>query len=223
VSSGTPDTIDTRDMVVVHTAFRREFRLAPALVRGVRDEDTRRAAVVADHLDLMTTMLYHHHETEDRLLWPLLLERVPAELAPTVELMERQHERIHAANEAVVQRLPGWRSTALSEVGEPLARALEEVDAALEEHLSAEEAQLLPIAARHLSEAEWLRLGEEGMAGIKGSQLPLAFGMLQYQGDPEVVAGMLSHAPVVARLLMPVMAPRAFARYARKVHGTATP
>jgi hypothetical protein len=61
------------------------------------------------------------------------------------------------------------------------------------------------------------------MAGLRKSQLPLVFGMLQYQGDPEVIAMMLSHAPGPARLLMPFLAPRAFARYSRRVHGTATP
>lgn len=223
MSTGPATELDTRDMVVVHTAFRREFRLAPALVRGVAEGDVRRAGVVADHLDLMTTMLHHHHETEDRLLWPALLERVPAELAPTVTLMERQHERIHAANDSVTQRLPRWRAGASSDAGEQLARALEEVNAALAEHLTAEEEYLLPIAARHMTATEWQRMGEEGMAGIKGSQLPLAFGMLQYEGDPEVIAEMLSHAPALARLLMPLMAPRAFARYARRIHGTATP
>ena len=34
---------------------------------------------------------------------------------------------------------------------------------------------------------------------------------------------MLAHAPLVPRLLMPHLAPRAYARYARRVHGTATP
>ena len=98
-----------------------------------------------------------------------------------------------------------------------------EVDAALVEHLTAEEEQLLPIAAANLTEAEWEQLGAEGMAGLRKSQLPLVFGMLQYQGDPEVIAMMLSHAPGPARLLMPFLAPRAFARYSRRVHGTATP
>ncbi len=218
-----PDLVDTRDMVVVHTAFRREFHLAPDLVRGVAEGDRHRAEVVAEHLDLLTTMLHHHHATEDRLLWPLLIERVPAELAPVIELMEQQHERIHAANDSVTAQLPRWRLDPSAESREQLAAALDEVVAALDEHLGAEEEQLLPIAARHLTEAEWLRLGEEGMAGLRGSQLPLAFGMMKYQGDPEVVAGMLSHAPLLARVLMPVMAPRAFARYSMKVHGTATP
>ena len=195
MSTNQADVIDTRDMVVVHTAFRREFGLAPALVRGVAPGDQKRADVVADHLDTLTAMLHHHHAGEDRLLWPKLHERVPADIAPVVTLMEEQHHRIHAANDRVGEDLASWRQGASAEARDALAVSLEEVDAALVEHLTAEEEQLLPIAAANLTPAEWEQLGEEGMAGLRKSQLPLVFGMLQYQGDPEVIAMMLSHAP----------------------------
>ena len=69
--------VDTRDMLVVHNAVRREWGLAPGLVRAVEAGDTRRAEVVAGHLDLQAAMLQHHHEGEDRVLWPVLLPRVP--------------------------------------------------------------------------------------------------------------------------------------------------
>ena len=223
MSTSQADVVDTRDMIVVHTAFRREFGLAPALVRGVAPGDQKRADIVADHLDTLTAMLHHHHAGEDRLLWPKLHERVSADVAPVVSLMEEQHHRIHAANDRVGEHLATWRRGASGEAREALATSLEKVDAALVEHLAAEEEHLLPIAAKALTPAEWEQLGEEGMAGLRKSQLPLVFGMLQYQGDPEVIAMMLSHAPGPVRLLMPVLAPRAFARYSRRVHGTATP
>jgi hypothetical protein len=86
--------IDTRDMVVVHDSIRRQFGQAPALVRGVASGDTDRAAVVADHLDLLGALLHHHHVGEDRLLWPVLKPRVPADLADTVARMESQHDGI---------------------------------------------------------------------------------------------------------------------------------
>ncbi|SDY56501.1 hypothetical protein SAMN05661080_03874 [Modestobacter sp. DSM 44400] len=61
------------------------------------------------------------------------------------------------------------------------------------------------------------------MGGLEKRQLPLVFGMLMYRADPQVIAGMLAHAPLVPRLLMPRLALRTYARYARRVHGTATP
>ncbi len=53
--------VDTRDMLVVHDSIRRQFGQAPALVRGVAAGDTDRAAVVADHVDLLGALLHHHH------------------------------------------------------------------------------------------------------------------------------------------------------------------
>jgi hypothetical protein len=44
-----------------------------------------------------------------------------------------------------------------------------------------------------------------------------------YEGDPQVIALMLSHAPLLPRLVLPALARSAYARYARRVHGTATP
>ena len=106
-----PD-VDTRDMVTVHTAFRREFAQAAGLIRGVPAGDRERSATVADHLQLVLDMLHHHHTGEDRLLWPKLHERVAAELRPIVDLMESQHEGIHAEMDQVTAVLPRWRAEA---------------------------------------------------------------------------------------------------------------
>src|ERR687885_1972473 len=100
--------IDTREMVVVHTAFRRELGAAPELVRGVAAGDRARAQVVGDHVQLLLDMLHHHHVGEDELLWPKLLERVPEELVPVVHLMEGQHELIAQELDTAATVLPGW-------------------------------------------------------------------------------------------------------------------
>lgn len=215
--------VDTRDMVVVHDSIRRQFGQAPALVRGVPGGDTARAAVVADHLDLLGAFLHHHHVSEDRLLWPVLESRVPAGLAPTVERMERQHEGIAEAQGAVTAATGAWRTAAGTTEREALAVTLEALLEWITEHLAAEEEHILPLAAEHMTPAEWQKLGEEGMASLPRKQLPLAIGMVMYRADPAVIRGMLAHAPLVPRLLMPYLAPRTYARYARRLHGTATP
>jgi hypothetical protein len=215
--------IDTREMVAVHSAFRREFAQAPALVSGVPVGDTQRAATVADHLQLVLEMLHHHHDGEDRLLWPKLHARVEAELTPIVELMERQHGGIHAELEQARALLGRWRGAAAETEREQLAASLERLSSLLGEHLVAEEAQLLPLAARCLTQQEWNELGEEGMASIPKRQMPMVFGMIIKDRDPGVIREMISHAPLVPRLLLPRIAPRAYARYARRLHGDAIP
>jgi hemerythrin-like domain-containing protein len=213
--------VDTRDMVAVHVAFRREFRRAPAVVRGVAAGDAARARVVAGHVRFLADMLHHHHAGEDRLLWPVLLARVPADVVPVVELMERQHEGLATALAEIDGLLPRWRAAAGEDDRERLAAALERLTPLLEEHLDAEEERILPLAARTVTEAEWRRLGEEGLGGISKRQLPLAISMVMAEGDPEVVREMLTAAPLPARLLMPLVGPGLLRRYERRVYGAA--
>jgi hypothetical protein len=218
-----PTTVDTRDMVVVHDSFRREFGRAPALVRAVAPGDTVRAAVVADHVDLLGALLHHHHTGEDRLLWPVLGPRLPAADRDTVARMESQHDGIARAQSDVTAAVTAWRATAGAAERDDLATALEALLARTTEHLAAEEEHLLPLAAVHMTPGEWQRLGEAGVDGLPRRQLPLVFGMIMYRADPEVVRGMLAHAPLVPRVVVPRLARRSYARYARRLHGTATP
>ena len=215
--------VDTRDMLVVHNAVRREWGLAPGLVRAVEAGDTRRAEVVAGHLDLQAAMLHHHHEGEDRLLWPVLLPRVPEAVAPVLLALEADHAGIAETQAWVTAALTRWREGAGTEDREALARALDELLVQITEHLAAEEANALPLCASLLSPAEWHRLGQEGMAGLPKRQLPLALGSLMHGADPQVITMMLSHLPLPARVVLPRLARRAYARYALTVYGTATP
>lgn len=216
-------TVDTRDMIEVHRALRREFGLMPAMIGTTAAGDVARAKTVAGHIELMSRLLAIHHGEEDRQLWPKLLDRVPDECSPVVALMETQHEQIHKAGESAAGLLPQWTATAAVAAGARLAEVLNGLCIVLHEHLAAEEQHILPLAARHLTADEWGRLGADGFAQVPKKELPLVVGMLMYQGDPEVIGSMLAHAPTLARLVMPVLAPRAYTRYARRVHLTATP
>jgi hypothetical protein len=51
---------DARDMAAAHRMFRREFGAMPDLIRAVADGDRERAALVADHIALVSSVLEHH-------------------------------------------------------------------------------------------------------------------------------------------------------------------
>ncbi len=221
-TSTTPQT-DTSVMPVIHSLFRRELRLAGGLLRGVAAGDTTRAAVVADHLALVDEVLHHHHTAEDDLLWPLLLERVPEDLAPIVHLMESQHERAEALLGEIGPLLAQWRATAGEVDRDRLAGLYDELYLALAEHLDAEEQRLLPIASRSVTQDEWEEMGRVARAGTpKGKEL-LVFGMITYDGGPEGVAKMMHGAPPPVRWLVPRLGARAYRKHAQRVYGTATP
>ncbi|GAA1479280.1 hypothetical protein GCM10009623_37260 [Nocardioides aestuarii] len=214
---------DTRVMGVIHTVYRRELRLAGEVVRGVAPGDTARAAVVADHLQLVHDHLHHHHTAEDDLLWPLLLERVPEELAPLVHLMEQQHATVESLVAEVATLLPRWRSGAAADDRDRLAELHDRLYLHLVEHMDAEEERLLPIVARAVTQDEWEAMGARARSGTPRSQSLLVLGMIVHDGDPEVVATMLATAPGPVRWLLPRLARRAYRRHALSVYGTATP
>lgn len=217
------EPIDTSVMPTIHTFFRREVRLAGGVVRRVAEGDVRRARQVADHLDFVARSLHEHHTAEDELLWPRLLARVPAELAPIVRLMEAQHGQVDALLAEIGDVRPRWAAAAAAADRDRLADLLDQLYVHLAEHLDAEEERLLPIAARAVTQAEWEEMGERARRNTRRSEMSLAFGMFQYQGDPAVVASMLAEAPPPVRWLVPRLARRAFRRRALAIHGTATP
>ncbi|MGW9026648.1 hemerythrin domain-containing protein [Streptomyces sp. NPDC055722] len=212
---------DVRDMYMAHAALRREFRLLPQLIRDVAPGDAVRAEVIGAHAELVCRILHTHHEGEDLFLWPKLLQRGGEEAVFIVPIMEEQHHAIDQAHAQAIELLPEWKSSGRG--GEELAGAFEMLLTVLLEHMATEEKRILPMAERHVTAAEWRELGEHGMAAIPKKELPLAFGMAMYEGDPAVIKAVLAHAPLPVRLLVPVIGRRRYAAHARRVHGTTRP
>ncbi|SPM36204.1 hypothetical protein MRAB57_4044 [Mycobacterium rhizamassiliense] len=212
---------DVEEMCLVHTMLRREFSLLPVLIRGADQDDAKRRALIGAHAQLLCQLLHTHHEGEDLVLWPLLLERAAVEATEIVLIMGEQHDAIAAAHNEAVHRLGDW--CRFGRDGERLATVLDDLVQVLTEHTALEEQAVLPLAARHVTAAEWAQMGQHGMDTFQKRLLPLAFGMLMYEGDPAVMRRTLSNVPMPARLLMPIVAPRTFKRHARRVYGTSTP
>lgn len=215
--------VDVRDMLVVHTALLREFRLVPQAVGGVPVGARKRARTVDRHLGLLCELLHHHHEGEDELLWPVLRDRLAIEDTAMLDVAEAQHAGLAQALTRVATARPIWVEHIDPKSRSVLVEALESLCRLLTEHLEAEERHLLPLAAAHLTGAEWHAVGEAGAASIPKSAMPLVFGMFAYEGDPEVLAGMLKAAPAVPRLIVPRIATRLYARRATQIYGTPRP
>jgi len=214
---------DVRMMAVAHTSFRRELKLSAAAVRRVEPGDLRRARQVADHVDLWLGLVHHHHTIEDELLWDRLTQRVGAEQAPLVQLMEDQHHGVARLLAEASPLVSAWRASAAAEDGSRLASHLADLSTALCEHLHAEETRVLPLMAQHIRSEEWEEFTERGMESIPKRMLLLGFGMMLYEGDPEVLALEIAKLPAPLRPILPVLGRRAFRRYARRIHGTPTP
>jgi hemerythrin-like domain-containing protein len=214
---------DTRDMYMVHAMFRREFGLLPALVRGVADGDRARVEIVVDHLELVNSILTHHHHGEDVHLWPRLVERSFSESSGVVGVMASQHADIEKLDVRVFDAASVWNATASATGGLALADLLDQLLVAITEHMAVEEEYALPLIERHITAAEWQRMAADAGAGIPPEALPLAFGLVMYEADPAVIEEVLLSMPEVVRPVLKPMAAEAFANHSEAVYGTATP
>jgi hemerythrin-like domain-containing protein len=210
-------------MKMVHTYLRREYSLSPDLVRGVVNGNRARAELIASHIEFISLTLSEHHGAEDKHIWPKLLERCPADLAPLIHLVEHQHEGVADALGALPAVLAPWRESGDVERGETVAVPLDGLVAALFEHLQTEEERVLPLIEQHISADEWRTMVAEGAAQIPPEKAPVLFGMVMYEGDSGAVEDALENIPAEVRDGLREAAPRAYAAYAEQLYGTPTP
>jgi hemerythrin-like domain-containing protein len=208
---------DTWDMLLVHRVFRRDFRMLPALVRGVAEGDTARAETVGFHLEHLGNGLHHHHTAEDELLWPLLLARATPH-TDLINRMEAQHHRLHEPLTRITEINPRWRRTAAVHDRDELADVIAQASVALDEHLGDEEQEILPLAAAHVSQAEWDKLGERGRESIPKGKLALVFlGSIFEEATPAEKARFLRDLPAPARVVWRLFGDRAWGSYRDKL------
>jgi hemerythrin-like domain-containing protein len=214
---------DTRDMYMVHAMFRREFGLLPALVRDAADGDGERVATVVDHLELISSILTHHHHAEDVHIWPRLVERTYSEAAGIVGIMESQHARIDKLDIRIAEAAGNWHASASAADGLVLADCLDELVEVVNEHMKVEETLALPLMGRYITAAEWQTMVQEAGGAIAPESLALAFGLVMYEAQPDVLEMVLLTLPEEIRPALKPAAQQAFTAHSQAVHGTATP
>jgi len=202
---------DTRDMVLVHRVFRREFGLLPLMVRQVADGDTAAAGQVCRHAREMLDALHHHHQHEDELLWPRLQQRTPA-VAGLTERMQTQHDAISELLRRVDAALPIWQRTAHTRDASTLAADITELHARLEDHFDEEERHVLPLVGQTITPAEWDELAERGFAAMPKRRGLVFLGHILESASPAERCRFLRRVPPPARLVYRLIGRRAYRR-----------
>ena len=99
---------DTSDMIEMHRVFRKCFAQAASLVTAVRAGDVNQVAVVASYFANVLRLVRVHHEGEDTLVTPKLLERKPGQ-ADLIERIASQHTDVIALIDSAEDRLTAWQ------------------------------------------------------------------------------------------------------------------
>ena len=205
--------INVRDMAIVHRLFRKAYEESAQLVRAAPAPSAGRVTFLADHIDLALAGLHIHHEDEDTLLYPKLIERAP-EQAQMTEQVEHEHQLITTALDAASAACATWRERPSAQTGEALAAALEHLNTVVQPHLDDEEQKVVPLAAVTLTQQEWDAMGKSGISKVPRKKRAIVFGMMLDALDGEERAYMLKTIPAPMRMLLPVMVERPWRKYA---------
>jgi hemerythrin-like domain-containing protein len=206
------EPIDVRDMAIVHRTFRTAYDEAARLVRAAPVPSPERVTFLADHVDFSINMLNIHHDGEDELLYPKLIERVPDQAGMTEEV-GHEHELVKTALDDASGACAGWREQPSAERGEALAESLDQLNLVSQHHLDDEEQKVVPLAAVTLSQQEWDALGKHSVARIPRNKRPIAFGMVLDPLNETDREFMLRFLPRPVRMARGILIERPWKRY----------
>lgn len=211
------------DMRVVHNAFLWAYERAPGLVRTSAAGDTARSGLVGRFLADLDATLHVHHEGEDELLWGLLETRAPA-CALHVGQMRAQHAQVQELLRRAAPLLTAWRASADPDTRDTLATVYEQMLAVLRLHLRREVVEIVPVAERTITEAEWGALARHGVRAIPASRMMLQLGMLLACSPSDERAAFHAAMPRFIRILYRLVGRRQYAaQYRALFPGEAVP
>lgn len=183
---------DTSDMLIPHGLFRDFFATAPGIVDRAAGATT--VAAVHSYCDNVLRFLDAHHGGEDAILWPLLTERC-VDARALIGRMEGEHASVHTTRERAGTALGAWYAAPGRDTARALITGLGDLDAVLEHHLGEEEAEILPLASRHISPEEWGSLPGHAMQHFSGDKIWLVLGLVFEQMTPDQLTVTLTHMP----------------------------
>jgi hemerythrin-like domain-containing protein len=206
---------DVSDMYAVHGVFRDSLAAAPDLVAGIDDGDTARVELIANYYENILSFLEAHHDGEEELVFPLLRQRCAGKDG-LVDHMAEQHEEALTLLGTARSSLSAWPGGD-SEAQRAAADDLAALHVHLAEHLDAEEADVLPLAAQSLSMEEWGALPGHGLANFHGDKIWLILGLIRERMNDGQRAAMLEHMPPPAVEMWTGFGEQAFNDYSRDV------
>jgi hypothetical protein len=189
-----PGLIDTSDMLAVHQALERALTDISGQIDSADEGDVERAGEVVGYLHEVLWLLEAHHQGEDELLYPKLVDRAGEHVA-LYERMDAQHRAVSAGILPVRAAGQAFAVSASSSDAAATKQACEELRATLLDHTTVEETEILPIAARCVTPPEWGELPGHAMATYRGERIWLPFGLVVEAMSDEQRDALFAHAP----------------------------
>jgi hypothetical protein len=177
-----------------HVAFRRDADALVAAVEALDPSDYLGAGRIADAFAITLTMLHEHHESEDELVFPELIERAPA-FAGVVMTLSLEHVDLDDVVDDIKRDLAilSAGTSRAYEVHERLTYAVATFKDIISLHLESEEEHALPLFLRHFTDAEMDAIGDAHFAKNADKlnlMIPWAATALPAEAATEMLANM---------------------------------
>ena len=194
--SNTPDLTGYH---IVHRALRRGSRRLADAVAAFDGQDRRRAVALQRYWAGFAHELRTHHMVEDEYFFPALRQRVNG-VAGMTDRTDADHLRVdELLDEATVAMR---RIGATDEHRRRAAEILDEIAEHLEEHLSFEDADILPLFAQHFTAEEYLEIDQHAVKAVgKGKAAAFTIPFIVAVATEEEHARMWKEAPLALKLL----------------------
>jgi len=207
MTDGAIPPADTSDMAPVHKVFRESLASAPQFVPSTVGDDARRA-MIANYYANVIDFLRVHHDGEEALVFPILIERAPAQRA-ILDKAAADHRTVVTLMANVCDELEIWK--AKGDDGEQgVLDALRSLQVTLIPHLDEEEAEIVPLAAAHMDAEEWGQLPGHAMGHFQGDKIWLIMGLIRENFTQQQRDTMLAHMPAPAREMWETVGERSF-------------
>lgn len=184
---------ETGDMRTVHKALLAAFDAADGLVEAA-GTDPAKVTTVASFFENVLEFLHVHHQGEDILLYPKIVERC-AEHSALCEQIDKEHALLNEPMATARAAIAAWEANPTADTGAIVAASLDIVEGTLRPHLRIEEDLVLPIASSYISQEEWGELPAHSMMSFSGDKPWLPFGLILEQLSDEHRELMLAHLP----------------------------
>ena len=167
----------------IHAAVRRDLDRLEAALRVLADGDRDRVTELLRAWQNLHDELAEHHEKEDELIWPVLLE---LGVDPTLlEEMETEHGAMRDALEETAGHMSALGSSASAADALRAADSVVATRQVVERHLNHEEQELEPQMLQHTESPEWKAVEKKLRSGspVRGGRM---FAWLLDGASPEV-------------------------------------
>jgi iron-sulfur cluster repair protein YtfE (RIC family) len=196
VPAGLPEFLE--GIIAVHGAMRRDVDRLPAAIERTTSIDG--AVAVQRWFGKFEREVVHHHEREDDVVWPILLDAAP-EFGEPLGQLEEDHHALDAAMTATQQALDALVQAYSYDTCIAAVDAARTLGQLLHDHLDREETAMFPAMARVFDEESYLALEQQLLKAtpkrLFAFELPFAF-----EGVPaEIVDRTLGEMPAVIRVL----------------------